>query len=103
MCIKQFESTGSIDIKTVFITGKISSGSLGLLVIFLSIIVAIAAQRLTSVDKKVELSHGNLKIVVSNLVEREWERIAKFIDEHQKQPTINNDIKNEIINKPKDT
>ena len=53
MCYSGLESTGSIDIKTSYMEGKLDTGSLGLLVIFLGVTVSLAAMAISLQRKKI--------------------------------------------------
>ncbi|MBB1075765.1 hypothetical protein HUU62_15255 [Rhodoferax sp. 4810] len=85
MCITGLQTTGSIDIKSVLLEGKISTGSLGLLVIFLAIPLALAAKKVSLREKHVEIFHGDLRVTAANMCEREWSYIVDCVKEHEGQ------------------
>jgi len=79
MCFLELQSTGTIDIKSTFVEGKITTGSVGLLVIFLGIPVALAAMKISLQGKTVEIIHKDLKVSAANMDEHEWRNILDII------------------------
>lgn len=87
MCFLELEATGAIDIKSAIFEGKINTGSLGLLVIFLSLPVAFASKKISLQEKHVEIVHGDLKVTAANMEENEWQNIVACVKEHEEQHT----------------
>ena len=85
LCITGITNSGSIDIKAAFLEGKITTESLGLLVIFLALPVVLAARTISIREKHVEITHGDLKINAANMDEAEWEHLGQCIRAHEEQ------------------
>lgn len=87
MCISELNAIGEINIKSALFQGKITTGSLGLLVVFLGIMVAWSAKQVSLKEKHVEINHGDLRITAANMDEHEWEKIVNCVKEHEKHHT----------------
>jgi hypothetical protein len=85
LCISGITQAGSIDIKSTLLEGKITTESLGLLVIFLALPVASAAKALSLREKHIEIMHGDLRVNAANMSENEWSHIVDFVKEHESQ------------------
>src|SRR5689334_12376458 len=72
LCVEGIQSTGSIDLKAAVVEGRISTESLGLLVLFLAVLPAVAATYLSRQEKQIELTFGDRKVRVRNMSESEW-------------------------------
>jgi hypothetical protein len=83
LCISGIRQAGSIDIKSTLLEGKITTESLGLLVIFLAIPVAFAAKGLSLREKHIEITHGDLRVNAANMSENEWSHIVDCVREHE--------------------
>ena len=101
MCMKQFQATGIIDIKSAFVSGKISAGSLGLMVLFLAIFPAYLAHRISLKEKSIELRDGELRIIGKNMDGNEVRTIKEYIERHDDYENRENSSLNSPDNKEK--
>lgn len=85
MCFSGLQANGSIDVKSAILEGKINTGSLGLLVIFISLPLAYFAKQVSLQEKHVEFYHRDLKVTAANMSEREWAHIVNCVKDHEKQ------------------
>lgn len=97
MCFMGLQATGSIDIKSIALEGKITTGSLGLLVIFLAIPWAMAAKNVSLREKHVEISHGDLRVTAANMNEAEWSHIVKCVKEHEEQHSKRQGLASSVV------
>ena len=96
MCFQQISHDGFIDIKSAVLSGKVQSGSLGLLVIFLGVAVILTVVKKSGIKttprvEKIELEMGNMKINCENISFRkvqELRELLKEADRTQNQTTI---------------
>ena len=83
LCIGEVKAVGVIDIQSTLFKGRITSGSLGLLILTLSVPIAYFASRLSSKNKHIEVSHSDMKIRASNMDESEWLHIIACVRQHE--------------------
>lgn len=84
MCLSELAHEGSIDIKSAVLSGKIQTGSLGLIVIFLGTAIVLAViKRSGNMQKnkgeRIEIEVGDKKIICENLSFRKVQEIRELM------------------------
>lgn len=86
MCLKGIAHEGFIDIKSAVLSGKIETGSLGLIVIFLGTAIVLAVIKKSGImqehkGERIEIEIGNRKIICENLSFRKVQEIRELMKE----------------------
>lgn len=77
MCISDITSTGSINIKAAFVEGRIESGSLGLMAMFLGVLVVLAVNlHKPFKDQEIKLTLNGNEVVGKGLSFRKMKEIV---------------------------
>ena len=86
MCLSEIAHIGCIDIKSAVLSGKIQTGSLGLLVIFLGTAIVLTVIKKSGImqerqGEKIELVIGDRRIICENLSFRKVQEIRELMKE----------------------
>jgi len=83
MCSNELKASGSIDVNAFFFKGKMTTGSVGLVVIFLAIPLAALATRLSLCERHVELAHRGMHIKASNVNPADLRQITNCLIQYE--------------------
>lgn len=93
MCVIGLQSNGVINVKSSIIEGRVDTGSLGLLVIFLAILLAYAAAKISAREKSIELKHMDFDFKAKNMDDHEWEYLFECIEKHEEHHRLRESLK----------
>jgi len=85
LCIQGLRTTGQIDIKTTLFEGKITTESLGLVMIAFIIPIVGFIAWLSSKAKRIDVAYGDTKISAVNADEATWKHIQSCLRSHEVQ------------------
>lgn len=93
MCLSELMHEGSIDIKSAVLSGKIQTGSLGLMVIFLGTAIVLAVIIKSgnihmNKGERIEIEVGDKKIICENLSFRKVQEIRELMKDTSENPHI---------------
>ena len=100
MCLRGIAHDGFIDIKSVALTGRLQTGSLGLIVIFLGVAIVLAVIKKSGIfsekkGEKIEIEVGEKRIICENLSFRKVQEIRELIKDTDVNESAEKNISNE--------